>query len=306
MDLDIELNGANEQEESCISPIKRTSYIDILQGCNKLISFDISVRSTGWFKYDNGVCSCGTYTLVSEDLQGRRVEFREFIKKVIGNETFDYVVIEDVIAGTNFRTTQGLIQLNTIVDDMMFYGVIPESPVLRVGNTKWKKYLRKIGNPNIAIRGIKDKEEIKMHVQYLGFCEDVKQDIYDALGMALGVLATKMGLVSERVKLTNKVENNIMQFKVKVFDYEVEAIKYATKIATNNNVPVKYLYDKDIEVSLKDTVKKIVDTEGEDFVFCVGATTFKLGMVGVKFNVYDGQYIVARNKNLVVNKRKAK
>lgn len=301
-DSSMDLNGSYDISEED-NKVEALSYKNILSSVGKVISFDISVNSTGWFIYDNGECKYGTYKLKSKDPQGRRIEFRDFLHVTINSQKFDFVVIEDVIAGNNFKTTQSLIQLNTIVDDMMFYGVINKSPIVRIGNTIWKRYLRQIGERNVDIKGMKDKDEIKLHVNKLGFCEDVEQDVYDALGMLLGVIAEKQGVVQKHERKTNRIENNILSYKVKVFDDEFEARKFANKIATNNNIKVKYLFDKDIDKSLKETVKKIVDEEGDDIVFFVDASIYKLGAVAIKFDISDGQTIVARNKNITIRKK---
>lgn len=283
--------------------IESASYKDILAYEKNAIAFDISVNSTGYFIYEDGKITYDTYKLQSDNLQGRRAEFRDFIRVMINTKEFDLIVIEDVIAGNNFKTTQGLIQLNSIIDDMMFYGVIKQSPIVRVGNTTWKKYLRELGDKNLEIKGMKDKEEIRRHLNKLGFDEDVPQDIYDALGMLVGVIAVKHGVIQEHKRVSKKIENDILKFKVKKFYDGTEASKFAKKIATNNNAEIRWLLDKDIDKSLKETVKRIVDNEGEDIVFCVQASMFKLGAVGVKFEIEEGDIIVARNKNMLVNKK---
>ena len=151
------------------------------------ISLDISVRSSGWVKNHKGILTYGTKALESQTELGRRVEFREFIEELFGKEYIETVYIEDVIAGTNFKTTKGLIQLNTIVDDLRELKVLDIGRIERIDNRKWKKYLKQLSDYK-AIEKKNDKKIIIECMNNLGFNENEKQDIYDALGMALGCI----------------------------------------------------------------------------------------------------------------------
>lgn len=167
---------------------KKLEYTDFWKYEPTFLSLDISVRSTGWVKCIKGEIEYGTRTLESPDELGRRIEFRNFLKELIGSTYIPIVFIEDVIAGTNFKTTKGLIQLNTIIDDLKAFSEVSIGEIKRIDNKKWKMYLKQASNFDGNIKKENDKDVIKQCLNNLGFYENVKQDIYDALGMAIAVI----------------------------------------------------------------------------------------------------------------------
>ncbi len=167
---------------------KKLEYTDFLKYEPTFLSLDISVRSTGWVKSVNGEVTWGTKTLESQDELGRRKEFREFLMSILGETYFPVVFIEDVIAGTNFKTTKGLIQLNTIVDDLKEYGLVSVGEIKRIDNKIWKKYLKQASNYIGDIKKEDDKQLIVNCMNEIGFNFKIKQDIYDAMGIAIAVI----------------------------------------------------------------------------------------------------------------------
>ena len=77
---------------------------------------------------------------------------------MLGETYFPVVFVEDVIAGTNFKTTKGLIQLNTIVDDLKEYGLVSVGEIKRIDNKVWKKYLKMASNYKSDIKKEEDKK----------------------------------------------------------------------------------------------------------------------------------------------------
>lgn len=167
---------------------KKLEYSDFLKYEPTFLSLDISVRSTGWVKSVNGEVTWGTKTLEAEDELGRRKEFREFLISMLGKTHFPVVFVEDVIAGTNFKTTKGLIQLNTIVDDLKEYGLVSVGEIKRIDNKVWKKYLKMASNYDGDIKKEDEKQLITNCMKELGFNFKIKQDIYDAMGIAVAVI----------------------------------------------------------------------------------------------------------------------
>lgn len=169
--------------------IRGINYKDILKLEPTFISLDISVRSTGWVNSINGNVEWGTYTLKSEDELGRRREFRQFLIDLLGSQEYPVVFVEDVIAGTNFKTSKGLIQLNYIVDDLMDLRIIKVCKITRVDNNRWKKYLRQVSNyRNIGIKEKDVKKHIILCLHNMDFKEEVVQDINDAMGLAVAMI----------------------------------------------------------------------------------------------------------------------
>ncbi len=183
--------------------ISEVTYYDILKLEPTFISLDISVRSTGWVRSIDGKVDWGTYSLQSEDELGRRREFKKFLKDLLGSQEYPVVFVEDVIAGTNFKTTKGLIQLNTIVDDLVDEDILNVKEIKREDNNKWKKYLKQASNYESQILKEKDvKEMIRNCMHNIGFNEEVAQDIYDAMGLAVAMIFRYKVLGETRKELT--------------------------------------------------------------------------------------------------------
>ena len=186
-------------------------YLDIF-GKKNFISFDISVRSTGWCKYKDGVFLYGSFGLQSKDELGRRMEFRERVKEIVDNDTLDFIAIEDVIGGNNFETVKYLIQLNTIVDDMIYMGEIPKTEVRRIGNTIWKKHLKAVTNYSNS-RMLFNKDEIRKAINSLGFVVDTVQDVYDSIGIAIGAILNNGVIKEKKAKIRTDLSRSYKFYK---------------------------------------------------------------------------------------------
>ena len=212
--------------------IRKLVYTDYLEKEPTFFSLDISVNSTGWVKSLNGEVSWGTYSLQSKDELGRRKEFREFLISMMSDAFYPIVFVEDVIAGTNFKTTKGLIQLNTIVDDLKEYGLLNIGEIKRIDNKKWKMYLRQACNYDGDIKKQEDKELIRNCLKEVGFNPKEKQDVYDAMGIAISVIY-RDSIIKEKPKTEGVLKKDlkkgysISQFteKDKKFDKKLENLK---------------------------------------------------------------------------------
>lgn len=167
--------------------IEKLNYKEFLKYEPTFLSLDISVRSTGWVLSIDENITWGTKSLKAEDELGRRLEFRAFLIDLIGSKHIPVVMVEDVYGGVNFKTVKGLIQLNTIVDDLKADKLILVDDIKRIDNKKWKMYLKQAANYKLGTKK-NDKEMVKGCLNKLGFDLEAKQDVYDSLGMAVGVI----------------------------------------------------------------------------------------------------------------------
>lgn len=167
-----------------------SSYTDILLKSGTFISLDISVKSTGYVRYYNGKLDYGTYTIKAVTDVDRRREFADFLVWLIDGKQYDYIVLEDVIFGNNYKTTKILMQLNVIVEDLMTYKKISPMPVIRINNLTWKKVLSDIaGTKEHNVKGGEDKERVRTALKALNLdLGNVPQDIYDAFGIAIAYI----------------------------------------------------------------------------------------------------------------------
>ena len=237
------------------------------------VSFDISVRSTGWCKYEKGVLTYGSFGLKSADELGRRMEFRQHAISII-DKSYDFIAIEDVIGGCNFETTKALIQLNSIIDDLIYLGTIPKNVVHRINNVVWKKYLKEVSQ----YRGIKasfSKEEIHKAIEILGFTDTVVQDVYDSIGLAIGVICQSERSVVEkkRAKLHTDLSKGYRLFKYS--DNKLD------DLITKTGLPeLNIEFDGTCRDMLQQFKQTVVDL-GDDYVFVVDAQRDKYGVLAL-------------------------
>ena len=269
--------------------LKKLEYTDFLKLEPTFLSLDISVRSTGWVKSLNGEVTWGTLTLKSEDELGRRKEFREFLIEILGKNYYPVIFIEDVIAGTNFKTTKGLIQLNSIIDDLKEYNLVSVGEIKRIDNKVWKKYLKKACNYDGDIKKEEDKQLIKNCMNEIGFSFNVKQDIYDAMGMAIALIY-RDNILKDKPKSKTVLKKDlrhgflIKQYlnKDKKFDKSLENIikKY------NRNVE-----ELDWSLEAHDILylfKQKISKDGiDDKIYVIKVNNMKLGVLALtkKLNV---------------------
>lgn len=282
--------------------IDSLNYIDFLKLEPTFISLDISVRSTGWVKSLNGNIEYGTYTIKSVDETDRRKEFREFLINLIGKEKIPVVFVEDVIAGTNFLTTKGLIQLNTIVDDLKEYGILDIDKIKRIDNKKWKKYLKSACNYEGDIKKEEDKQLIKNCLNQIGFNENVKQDIYDAIGIAVSVIY-RDNILKEEPKINTVLKKDLKSgYSIKQF---MEKDKKFDKYLEN----LKNKYNREVEVidwsfEVRDILylfkQKISNEKVDNKIYIITVNNMKLGILALtkKLNVETpySYLIITKNK----------
>ena len=261
----------------------KVNYKDFIKMEPTFLSLDISVRSTGWVLCLDGNVQYGTYSIESQDELGRRREFREFLVSLIGDKVIPLVVVEDVIAGTNFKTTKGLIQLNSIIDDLKEYNLVSVGEIKRIDNKKWKKYLKQASNYEGEIKKEEDKVLIHNCMVELGFNENVKQDIYDALGMAVAVIFRDK-VLGEMSKTDAVLKKDLKRgYTIKQFiELDKKSDKYLDKLKEkykreNENIDWS-LEARDILYLFK---QKIVRDDKDDNIYIIKVNSMKLGVLAL-------------------------
>lgn len=261
----------------------KVSYLDYLKYEPTFLSLDISVRSTGWVLSLNGKIKYGTYSIENQDELGRRREFREFLIELIGNNYIPTVIVEDVIAGTNFKTTKGLIQLNSIIDDLKEYNLVSVGEIKRIDNKKWKKYLKSASNYDGDIKKEEDKVLIKNCMNEIGFVDNVKQDIYDAMGMAVAVIYRDK-VLKETSKTDAVLKRDLRRgYTIKQFEIlDKKSDKYIDKL--------KEKYGREIEnidwsMQVRDVLylfKQKINKDGNDnYIYIIKINSMKLGVLAL-------------------------
>ena len=261
----------------------KVNYKDFIKMEPTFLSLDISVRSTGWVLCLDGNVQYGTYSIESQDELGRRREFREFLVSLIGDKVIPLVVVEDVIAGTNFKTTKGLIQLNSIIDDLKEYNLVSVGEIKRIDNKKWKKYLKQASNYEGEIKKEEDKVLIHNCMVELGFNENVKQDIYDALGMAVAVIFRDK-VLGEMSKTDAVLKKDLKRgYIIKQFiELDKKSDKYLDKLKEKYNREIENI---DWSLEARDILylfkQKIVRDDKDDNIYIIKVNSMKLGVLAL-------------------------
>lgn len=282
--------------------IDSLNYHDFLKLEPTFVSLDISVRSTGWVKSINGNVEYGTYTIKSVDETERRKEFRTFLIDLIGKERIPVVFVEDVIAGTNFLTTKGLIQLNTIIDDLKEYEILDIGKIKRIDNKKWKKYLKAACNYDGDIKKEEDKQLIKNCLNEIDFKENVKQDIYDAIGIAVAVIY-RDNILKEEPKINTVLKKDLKSgYSIKQFlEKDKKFDKYLENVIKKYNREVEEI---DWSLEVRDVLylfkQKISNDKVDNKIYIITVNNMKLGILALtkKLNVETpySYLIITKNK----------
>lgn len=235
-------------------PVNSTSseqamtYLDWFKCTQSFLSFDISVRGTGYFMWKNGTLSWGRYTIQAKEEAERVQEFRNWVLSLIDGFAFEYYFVEDVIASCNFKTVRSLITLNSVLDGLILDGKVkPPTALFREGNSVWKKNLRGIAGSEFVVKGVDytngvDKECTKACLSALGlppemlkagrYTDKQVEDICDAAGIALGTIAVK--LMKTEVGRPKVTTTDIRKgYKIKQFTDAASALKSANRSAVS-------------------------------------------------------------------------
>lgn len=252
------------------------------------IALDISVRSTGWVRYVDKVLSFGTYKLMAQDDRQRRREFADFLVQLFAENTYEFIVVEDVIFGNNFETTKILMQLNVIVEDLMDSGTLQQTTVYRIGNTVWKKRLYQLANiTNSFVKcAVDDKKCIRdaLHSMSFDVNDTYAQDIYDALGLGLACIADKHSTAIVEDALTSvKCLHTDLHKCYKFVQYpDLDTLR----VAAQKKLKRSKRYKSVIEVSdctkystLAKHFKDVVVQNGEEHIFAIAYDLNKVGSV---------------------------
>lgn len=268
--------------------IEAITYLDILKYVNSFISLDISKSSTGWIRYIDGEYTQGTYTVETDydiDAVGARKEFRKFLKDLFDGYHFEYVFIEKPTGGANFKTNTVLYQLNPLVDDMIDDGILFADNIIREDNNEWKKNLRKVSGYESEIKGEADiKQQIRDCLYLLGYGDKttkvIKEDTYDAMGIAVGVIYRIK--VLQTIKKPKKLKNDITKvWKVEQFSNELDQYDYAQTKNRDEDIVVLDFFN--IKRDLKYNFKKYIEeTQDDTKIYMINILTCKIGELAIR------------------------
>ncbi len=273
---------SNGLEDFPLVQVSAVTYRTLFALTESFISLDISVTSTGWGRWRDGVYETGTFSVQAplEDSRGRRREFREFLTQLFGTTNYEYVFIEKPIMGVNYDTSSSLFQLNTVPDDMIDMSLISARTIIREDNNMWKSNLHKVSGFKSKIKGDKDiKGMVQDSLRLLDFDESdrfLAEDEWDATGLAVGVIYRS--LVLKKAKALKKPKTDLRKgYNIKQYDNELDALEFAEK----RKGKVYSVDFTDSKLSILTNFKKLVTEQGSDWVYVLTAPTAKLGALAL-------------------------
>lgn len=284
---------------------KKLNYITILDKVDSFLSLDISVNSTGWVLKSKNSLAWGTIHLKSKDNRERRNEFAKEIQKIMPATGLDFIIIEDVIMGTNFQTTRALIELNTVVETLMDYDKICKCPVYRLDNKVWKRILNQLCQEE-TLKGVGDKEKVRFVLNTLGFDgveEDTPQDVFDAMGIILAWIMKDTVDNAAKMKESNAIHKLHYQlekcYKIKQY-FTLDAMLSAAEIMQIRSKKDRKIVEVTVDEKYKDLptqFKDIVEEHGDEAIFCFTYPLNRIGslLITKDFNLkYDTVFFIAR------------
>jgi len=155
----------------------------------KILSFDISSKSTGYSVIRNGKLiksSLGLVTTNSKYPFGKRLQlFEEELKELIGKHKPDVVVIEDIFKGINVRAFKTLALFRGVAIKAI-YDMMDEDPIsimasrarslVGVKNKKQKAFDYVIKKFGLKLDFKKDNDIADSIVLGLAYCKMLKND----------------------------------------------------------------------------------------------------------------------------------
>lgn len=281
----------NGTDQSAIDPTQTIAipalsgvhYTDFTKRLGDFISLDISVNSTGWVRSVDNALEWGTFKLetpTGDDL-GRRQEFRHIVEKLSQGHSFNHLTVEDVIGGKNFQTNKILYQLNVIPDDMIYEGKLSIETLIREGNKQWKAGLKQASGYKSQVKGSRqDKLDTINALKCLGFEDNykakVREDVYDALGLAVGV---SFNHYIKPKGQSSKLRTDVSKvFKIEQFSNEVDASLRAHDIGG-------YVHTLDLTSAPRDlrfNFKRYIETQQNDTgIYVVEIPTTRIGVLAL-------------------------
>lgn len=281
------------QEQSL--DLQSVTYKDIIATVPSFISIDPSKTGTGYVKVKQGVVvEEGCYKIETdfvEDSVGMRREYRDFLIKLFGDEEYEEVFIENTIGSGNYTTFTILTQINPIVDDLKDMGIIKFKKLTRVGNTQWKKYLYQMAMYKPPYVGFNDvKKMIRDSLKMLGYGDGttgtIKQDTYDAMGIAVGVLYARTQNAEVSVR-TKKIYPDLTKgYKTYIYEGYEDALSKAVEISLKTGLDILELDFYPTNVSLENNFKKYTKENNiSKKVYLLSSKAIKTGSIGLDHNI---------------------
>lgn len=283
-----------------MSIVKQIEVVDYIGGhIDYGISFDLSKNSTGFSVFRDGKLKSYAIQFEIKDTDSpyatglRMVELQKAIAEVADlDREFDIVCVEEAILGVNAKISSVAYGLNFFIDYMIASGYLKTKNFMRINNSTWKGFLKKVTNTPTSKKGAdRDKKDVIKAFQSLMYplafkVNDFKswtaykdsgyQDMLDSVG----VLFASVHFTFD----SNKNISKKVTIKEKVFGTLEEATKFAKH-------PIKEVAISEKELNAWSKNIKTITSESTSYLIKLDS----LGSYGVKkgyLDYYETYYIV--------------
>lgn len=263
----------------------------LLRGWGSALGLDIAPNHTGVFVWDGVECKTYGFKLdesISKDDVFYDAKVRKFFKtkylELFEGMHFDYICVEGCYGGDNYDTVTQLLNVNTVIDELVLEGTLSCNTFYRVKPSQWLSGLSKVTNMK---GGYSTKYKTQEILKKLGFQfaldgvgksekylkEIFYEDICDATGLVLGMR------MLEKLNIPTKKTSSVGMSQIEVH--------YLENLEDMYSLHNGFAYDVcTYEVSLnKRTLEKEIKrlvSEDASQIYYVKLETSKLGDFGIK------------------------
>lgn len=287
-----------EDSEDILMSVYTPTVEGLLQGWSSALGLDIAPNHTGVFVWDGSKVS--TYGFkIPEDLSQDdvfydakvRKFFREKYKELFEGMHFEYICVEGCYGGENYDTVKQLLNINTLIDELVLDGVITCSNFYRVKPSQWLSGLSKV----ISMKGgYSTKYKTQEILKRVGFqfaldgvgksakyLKDIfYEDICDAAGIVIGLR------MLEKLDVPLKKSSSVAMSQIEIHFLENFDDIYGLHGGFAHDVCT---YDVSINKRILEKEIKRLVSEDASQVYYTRLETTSLGDFGVKrgYNFYQ-------------------
>lgn len=288
-DISCGLDNTNENIVSVDTP----TIESVLSGWGTSLGLDIAPNHTGIFLWDDDKKTWHTYGFkVGDDISQDDVYYDAKVRRFFYSKYeelfrgihFSHICVEGCYGGDNYETVKQLLNINTVIDELVLDGKIGCDNLYRVKPSKWLSGLSMLSSMKGGYSTKYKTQEILKQIGYefalsgvdkpQKYLKDIfYEDICDATGLVLGLR------MLEKAEISVNKSREIGLSKIEVHylsDYDEIYELYggfAHNVCVHESVINKRTIEKEI--------KRLVNDDASQ-VYCVRLQNSDLGSFGIK------------------------